>query len=160
MSIKFGGTMSFNVSKQRFYASLLILGACILLFRTIMMISQGALDVLVLWVSALLIAELLLDAACLLSSIRWWIANDKNYDRIPLRLGAAAAILHAVRALIFVLGRIGPWIDFDVRPVHRALHYTRWSSVGLYFAAIMAVLGVIGVLIIWTFRRREKKIID
>lgn len=149
--------MSFNLSKQRLYASLLILGASILLFRTIMMLSQGALEVLVLWVSALLIAEMLLDAACLLSSIRWWITNDKNNDRIPLRLGAAAAILHAVRVLIFVLGRIGPWIDFDVRPVHRALHAARWSWEGLYFAAIMSVLGVIGVLIIWTFRRRSKK---
>jgi hypothetical protein len=149
--------MSFNVPKQRLYASLLILGAGTLLSRTIVMLSQGALDVLVLWVSALLIAEMLLDASCLLSSIRWWITNDKNSDRIPLRLGAAAAILHAVRVLIFVLGRIGPWIDFDVRPVHRALHATRWSWGEVYFAAIMSVLGVIGVLIIWTFRRRAKK---
>ena len=152
--------MSFNISKLRFYASLLILGACILLFRTIMMLSQGALEVLVLWVSALLIVELLADAACLLSSIRWWIADDRNYDRIPLRLGAAAAMIHAVRVLIFVLGRVGPWIDFDVRPVHRTLHSTRWSSGGLYFAAIMTVLGVIGVLIIWRLRRRAKKRFD
>jgi hypothetical protein len=149
--------MSFSLSKQRFYASLLILGACILLFRTIMMLFQGALEVLVLWVSALLIAELVLDAACLGSSIRWWIADDKEYDRTPLRLGAAAALLHAARVLIFVLGRVGPWINFDVRPAQRALHSTRWSWEGVYFAAIMTVLGVIGVLIIWRLRRRTKK---
>ena len=149
--------MSSNVSKQRFYASLLMLGACILLFRTIMMLSQGALDVLVYWASVLLIVELLLDAACLLSSMRWWIADDKNYDRIPLRFGAAAALLHAVRVLVFVLGRIGPWIDFDVRPEQRALHSSRWSWEEIYFAAIMAALGVIGVLIIWTIRRRSRK---
>jgi len=149
--------MGFNLSKQRLYASLLILGACILLFRTIMMLAQGALNVLVLWVSVLLFAELLIDLSCILSSIFWWINNDKNKARIPLRLGATAAILHAVRVLIFVLGRVGPWIDFDVRPEHRALHYTRWSWGWLYFAAILSVLGVIGVLIIWTLRRRAKR---
>jgi hypothetical protein len=122
-----------------------------------MMLSQGALDILVLWVSAVLIAEMLLDSACLLSSIKWWIANDRKYDSIPLRLGAAAAILHAFRVLIFVLGRIGSWLDFDVRPAHRALHSTRWSMGQVYFAAIMSVLGLIGVLIIWTIRRRAKK---
>ncbi|NIM90193.1 MAG: hypothetical protein GTO17_04515 [Candidatus Aminicenantes bacterium] len=149
--------MSFNISKQRLYASLLVLGAGFLFFRTIMMLSQGALDVLVLWASALLIAEMLLDAAWLLSSVRWWITNDKNKDRIPLRLGAAAVLFHAVRVLVFVLGRIGPWIDFDVRPVHRALHAARWNWEGVYFAAIMSALSVIGVVIIWIFRRRAKK---
>ena len=149
--------MSLNVSKQRLYASLLILGACILLCRTITMVSQGALGVLVLWVSVLLVAEVLIDAGCLLSAIRWWIANDKAYDRLPLRLGAGAAILHAVRVLIFVLGRVGPWIDFDVRPGQRVLHSARWSWEGIYFAAIMSVLGVIGVIIIWILRRRAKR---
>lgn len=149
--------MSLKVSRQRLYASLLILGACILLFRTITMLSQGALGVLILWVSVFLIAELLIDAGCLLSSIRWWITNDKANDRLPLRLGAGAAILHAVRVLIFVLGRVGPWIDFDVRPEQRVLHSSRWSWSGLYFAATMSVLGVIGVLVIWTLRRQAKK---
>jgi hypothetical protein len=148
--------MNFNLSKQRIYASLLILGACILLFRTIVMVSQGYLAILIFWVSALLIAEMLVDAACLATSIRWWIADDKKYDSIPLRFGAAVAILHAIRVLVFILGRIGPWIDFDVRPVHRALHHTRWSPWQLYFAGILSVLGVIGVIVIWTCRRRAK----
>jgi hypothetical protein len=124
------------------------------------MISQGNLSIFVVWVSALLIAELLLDAGCLVSSIRWWIKNDKNYDRTPLRFGAAAAIFHAFRVLVFVVGRLGPWIDFDVKPAHRALHSTRWTYEGVYFAAIMSVLGLIGVLIIWIFRRRAKKNIN
>jgi hypothetical protein len=149
--------MSFKISKQRIYASLLMLGACILLFWTVKMFFQGDPAILVWWVSALLLAEMMLDAACLLSSVRWWIADDKRYDSIPLRFGAAAAILHAFRVLIFVLGRVGPWIDFDVKPVHRAIHYTRWSPWHLYFAGIMSVLGLIGVFVIWTNRRRANK---
>ena len=70
--------MSMKISKQRIYDSLLILGACVLMFCTIMMLSQGALGFLVAWVSALLIAEMLLDAACLLSSVRWWIADSEH----------------------------------------------------------------------------------
>jgi hypothetical protein len=149
--------MSLKLSKQRIYASLLILGACLLLFRTIMMLSQGALGVLVLWVSILLIAELLIDTGCIVSSVGWLRANDATKAGIPLRFGAAAAILHAARVLIFVLGRVGPWIDFDVRPEHRALHSVRWSWGWLYFAAIMSVLGVIGVIVIWILLRSAKK---
>lgn len=148
--------MNSGISKQRLYAFLLALGAGILLFRTIMMLSGGALTVLVLWVSVLLIIELFLDFSCLLSSIRWWIKNDKHTAHIPLQLGAASAILHAVRVLVFVLGRVGPWIDFDVKPEHRNLHFTRWTWAGVYFAAIMSVLGVIGVVIIWLLRRKAK----
>jgi hypothetical protein len=140
--------MIFNLSKQRVYAALLILGSGILLFRTIQMLSNNAFDYLVLWVFILLIAELLIDAGCLISSVWWWISNDQNNDSIPLRFGAAATILHAVRVLIFVLGRTGPWINFDVRPEHRALHHLRWTWFWVYFAAIMSVLGVIGVVII------------
>ena len=121
------------------------------------MLSEGSLAILALWVSVLLIAELLSDAGCLLSSVRWWITNDESKAHIALKIGASAAILHAIRVLIFVLGRIGPWIDFDVRPEHRALHYTRWSRSGLYFAAIMSILGVVGVLIIWRLRRQTQK---
>ena len=145
------------IAKQRIYASLLIIGACILLFRTITMISEGSLAILVLWVSILLVAEFSVDFACLLSSIFWWISNDKNKASTPLKLGASAAILHAVRVLIFVMGRVGPWIDFDVRPEHRALHPTRWNWSEVYFASGLTVLGLIGVLVIWILRRRARR---
>ena len=145
-------------SRQRIYASLLALGAGILLYRTITMIVQGSLSVLVLWVSILLIAELLLDLSCLMGSIRWWLKNDKSKSQLPLRLGAAAAILHALRVLVFVMGRIGPWIDFDVRPDQRALHEARWTWTGVYFAAIMSILGLIGVMVIWMLIRRARRI--
>lgn len=152
----FGVIMISNISKQRFYASLLILGSCILLFRTIKMVADGSLGVLVWWVSVLLVTELLLDAGCLFSSISWWKSNDATKARTPLRFAASVVILHFVRVYIFVLGRVGPWLDFDVRPEHRALHATRWSWGGVYFAAIISFLSVIGLLIIWLLRRRAK----
>jgi hypothetical protein len=154
---KSGENVTFIKSKQRLYASLLILGACILLFRTITMLSEGDINVLVVWVSVLLIAELLIDLSCLVSSIIWWIVNDASKDKLPLRFGAAAALLHAVRVLIFIMGRVGPWFDFDVRPEQRALHSSRWSWGWVYFAAIMSILGVVGVIVIWQFRRRARK---
>ncbi len=147
--------MGVTVSKQRVYATFLILGACILLFRTVMMITGEALTVLVLWVSILLIAEFLIDSGWLVSALFWWITDDESKAHIPLRLAAAAIILHGIRVLIFVLGRVGPWVDFDVRPEHRALHDARWSWGWLYFAAIMSILGVIGVITVWRFRRRS-----
>jgi len=149
--------MAAKASKQRVYASLLMLGSCILLFRSQFMIYSGALDINVLWVSVLLVAEFFVDLGCFISTIYWWIKNDENKAYIALRFGAAAAILHAFRVLIFVLGRTGPWIDFDVKPVHQAMHPTRWNWDQVYFAAIMSILGIIGVIIIWRIRRRRKK---
>lgn len=149
--------MEKKVSRQRIYASLLALGACILLYRTTTMISQGALNILALWVSVLLIIETLIDLSCLLTTIPWWISKDRAKSKIPLRFGAAAAIFHALRVLVFVLGRVGPWVNFDVRPEHHAAHAETWTWTGVYFAAIMAVLGVIGVIIIWLLIRRAKK---
>lgn len=58
-------------SRQRLYASLVILGACILLFRTVLMMAQGAMAVLVAWVSGLLMAEFVLDVTTLAGSVRW-----------------------------------------------------------------------------------------
>jgi hypothetical protein len=147
--------MTINISKQRLYASLLILGSAILLFRTIHMLVYDAFDYLVLWVFVLLIAELLIDAGCLISSIWWWITNDPSNDSIPLRFGAAATILHAIRVGIFAMGRFGPWINFDVRPEHQALHHTRWTWPHVYFAIVMSCLGLLGVFIIWQLRKRS-----
>jgi len=149
--------MTLNLPKQRLYASFLILGAGILLFRTMIMLAQGSLGVLVVWVSILLFTELLLDAGWLYSAIGWFIADDERKSHVPLRLAAAGIILHAVRVYIFVLGRVGPWLDFDVGLEQRALHHTRWTWSGVYFALIMATLGVIGVIVVWAIRRLHKK---
>jgi hypothetical protein len=148
--------MDRNPERQRLFASLLILGAGILLFRTVTMIVQGNFGILVLWVSFLLILEMVTDISCIIASIPWWISRDKTKNRLPLRIGAAAAILHAIRVLIFVLGRTGPWVNFDVRPEHRALHDSRWSWGWVWFAAFMSVLGITGVIAIWVVRRRKR----
>ena len=143
-------------SKHRFYAFLLILGSSILLYRVFTLISNGFLTMMAKWVAALLIIELLIDLVCLVLSIMWWRTNNKENEQNSLRFGAAAALLHAVRVLIFVLGRVGPSVDFDVRPEFIFLYQTTWTWSGLYFAAIMATLGVIGVIVIWRTRARLK----
>jgi hypothetical protein len=132
-----------------------MLGASIIIFRTIrMMAVEQAFDILVPWVIALLIAEFLIDLSCFLSSARWMISNKLEYARLPLRLGAAAAILHAIRVLVYVLGRTGPWVNFDVKPEYHAEYTFEWFWV--YFAAILAFLGVAGVIIIWRIIRYRR----
>jgi hypothetical protein len=145
-------------SSLRLYASLLALGASVLLARTVVMLAQGAMKVLVPWVSSLLLAECLLDITTLVGSVWWWVRDEADRERFALRAGAAATILHAVRVLIFVLGRAGPWVDFDVRPEQRALHAESWSWGQVYFAAVLSALGVIGVVVIWMWRRRRNKL--
>jgi len=121
------------------------------------MIIQGNLSILVPWVSFLLVAELLIDLSCAVFSVIWWISNDASRDSIPLKLGATAAILHAFRVLVFVIGRLGPWIDFEIKPEQRALHYSRGELSWVYFAAVMSILSIIGVVVIWWFRRQSRR---
>jgi hypothetical protein len=143
------------VSKQRIYAFLLILGASILLFRTLrLLFFEQGLEMLVLWVIILTVLESIIDSCCIIGSLRWLISNDALKATFPLRLGAAAAILHAIRVLIYVLGRTGPWVNFDVKPIYRSSYSFDWFWV--WFAAILSVLGVIGVIVIWKLRRRSK----
>ena len=129
-------------------------GASVLLYRTLSMVfAEQAFEILVWWVIALLIAEFLIDLACLLSTIPWLIRGDSFFARWPLRLGATAAILHAIRVLIYVLGRTGPWINFDVKPDQREAYSFDWFWV--YFAAILSILGVAGVIVIWRIIRHR-----
>ena len=67
--------------RQRLYASLLALGASILLFRTIAMVAKGSMTVLMPWVSSLLVAESVLDVTTLLASVRCWMAGAERYPR-------------------------------------------------------------------------------
>lgn len=143
------------ISKQRIYAFFLILGASILVFRTLrLMFFEQGLEILVLWVIILTIVEFLIDFSCIIGSLRWLISNDALKATFALQLGAAAAIFHAIRVLIYVLARTGPWFNFDVKPIYRSSYSFEWFWV--WFAATLAVLGVIGVIVIWRLRRRAK----
>ncbi len=146
-----------TVRRQRLYAALLGLGASILLSRTIIMLRGGALDVLVGWVSALLVLELLIDTFTLLGSLRWCVTGAERHATPALRFGAAAAILHALRVLVFALGRVEPFLDLDVRPEQRLDHAQPWSWGEVYFASTLSVLGVLGVIAIWRLRGRARR---
>ena len=90
-----------------------------------MFFEQG-LEILVLWVIILTIVEFIIDFSCIIGSLRWLISNDALKATFPLQLGAAAAILHAIRVLIYVLGRTGPWVNFDVKPIYRSSYSFDW----------------------------------
>lgn len=142
------------MNRTRLYAALLVLGAGILLYRTIALLTSGAWPVLMPWVIALDLVEMAIDVTVIVAAIRWGVSTRARHASLALRAGAAAAILHAVRVLVFVMGRVGPWKDFDVRPAERALHAARWTWGEVWFAGILSVLGVVGVIVIWWFRHR------
>ena len=149
--------MKLSIPKQRLFAGLIMFGIAMLLFRTIKMISQGALDRLAVWVSALLIIEFIIDLACFLTSARWFITNDKQKSKFPLYFAAAATILHAIRVFIYAIGRVGPWINFDMKPEYLAEHEVNWSLGWLYFAVIMSVVGLIVLFEIWRYLKSKSK---
>ncbi|MFW2335700.1 hypothetical protein [Ilumatobacter sp.] len=134
---------------------LLIVGACVLLYRTVALLAGEARTVLKRWVVALTVIEMIVDVVAVVAAARWWRTRALDHARLPLRLGAVAAVVHAVRVLVFVLGRTGPWVDVDVRPEHRADHNQRWSWAQVVFAGVMSTLGIVGVVAVWRVRRRS-----
>lgn len=140
---------------HRFGAGLLFVGADVLLYRTIALLTGSARVVLRSWVVVLTVVEMAIDVVTVVTTARWWRSGAPGHARPALRCGAAATLVHAVRVLVFVVGRTGPWVDFDVRPEHRADHGSRWRWVEVVFAAVMSLLGIIGVGIVWRVRRRS-----
>lgn len=141
---------------RRALATLLFLGAAFLLYRTIAMLAGGAVHQLVPWVVALLFLELVIDAITMAACLRWGTTLASRHGLQVFRLTAAVVIVHAVRVLIFVLGRVGPWLDFDVQPWARAGHAARWTWFGVYFAGSMSALSVVVLVIVWLYWRRRK----
>jgi len=134
---------------------LLIAGAGILLYRTIALLAGGAGRILKRWVVGLTIVEMVVDIFTMVGGARWWVSREPTEASLALRAGAVATLLHALRVAVFVLGRTGPCVDFDVRPEKRATHKERWNWKQVAFAGILSVLGVIGVLVIWLVRRKR-----
>ncbi len=141
-------------NRQRTYATVVGLGICILLVRTIIMLTDGSMTTMVAWASALLVVEFLVDVAVVLSAAWWWIGGTAARARLPLRVTVAAVITHAARVAIYILGRTGPWHNFDVRPAFRAEQVAEWHWV--IFAGLMAFLSLVVVAIIWWMRGRSR----
>jgi len=151
---------------------LLMFGASVLLYRTVSMIYHGAASVLVPWVAALIWIEMILDGACVVAAVPWFVASLREDDEdgaasastaprssLPLRIGAACTAFHAFRVAIFVSGRCseGRWKDFDVRPERRSDHGTRWEWWHVYFAGTLSALGLVVMLLIWKQRRSSSR---
>jgi hypothetical protein len=132
---------------------LLVLGAGVLVYRTVTMLTDGSATVLVPWVAATIWIELALDGAAMLAAGGWAWTGRAAHERAALWLAAIVTVVHALRVLVFVLGRT-VWIDFDVRPEHRLDDRERWTWFGVWFAASMsaASLGVMA-MIVWLRRR-------
>jgi len=140
-------------NRQRIYATLVGLGIWVLLFKTIVMLTDGSLTVQMIWVSALLVLEFLVGAGVFLGAAWWWLGGTASRTRLPLRLTATAIIVHALRVLIYVLGRTGPWHNFDLRPEFRAGQEAEWLWV--IFAGAMSVISLVALVVIWRLRRRR-----
>lgn len=145
--------MSEHQDASRGAPVLLFGGAGILLGRAIALLAGGAGRVLRPWVVALTWLEMATDATTMAGAVRWFRSGDPAHARLPMRAGAIATLLHAGRVAVFILGRTGPWHDFDVRPEARADHDERWTWAQVVFAGVMSVLGVIGVVLVWRRRR-------
>ena len=140
-------------NRQRTYATLVGLGIWILLFRTIVMLTDGSLGTSMPWVSVLLVLEFAANVGTFMTAVWWWIGASEARARLPLRFTASAVVLHAVRVAIYVLGRTGPWHNFDVRPEARASQVADWHWV--IFAGTMASLSLVATAMIWWIRRRH-----
>jgi hypothetical protein len=132
---------------------LLFGGAGVLLGRTIALLGGGAARVLRPWVVALTWIEMAVDAVTMAGALRWFRSGDPAHARLPMRAGATAALLHAARVAVFILGRTRPCRDFDVRPEKRADHDERWTWGQVVFAGVMSIAGVVGVAVVWRSRR-------
>lgn len=144
------------MKKDNIYSSLLILGAGILLFRTIRLLTvENGWNRLAGWVIVLTFTEMAIDALCIIYSFRWQLKHSNPSRSISLRLGATAAIFHAFRVLIYVIGRVGPWYNFDLRSEFRSNRNA--DMFWVYFAAILSVLGILGVIIIYLLIKRSKR---
>lgn len=142
--------MTFYKSQQAWYATILIGGALILLLRTVVMWTNGSLELLKPWVGGLLIAEFALDLGWLLAAVRWLLFRKWDHAPLALWLCAAAIWLHLVRVYVFVFGRTGPWINWDVRPERLMEFNNQWSWTDVYLAGTLSVLGALGT--IWVYR--------
>lgn len=144
-----------RAASQRTYAILIAVGASILLYRTVSLaFFEGGLQKLLPVFVVLTFVEMAVDAACLGFSIRWAVHADSAYARVPLRLGAAATLIHFLRVAVFALGRTELFRNFEVRPEYRQTY--EMDVFWVYFASVLALLGVVGVVVIFLILRTRR----
>lgn len=144
-----------RAASQRTYAILIAVGASIPLYRTVSLaFFEGGLQKLLPVFVVLTFVEMAVDAACLGFSIRWAVHADGAYARVPLRLGAAATLIHFLRVAVFALGRTELFRNFDVRPEYRQTY--EMNVFWVYFASVLALLGVVGVVVIFLILRTRR----
>ena len=146
--------MGATQTKQKIYAALLALCAGILLFRTIRLLTVENGWELANWVIVLTFVEMIIDISCIIYSLKWLVSNSNRSKSRALRLGAAAALVHAFRVLIYALGRTATFHNFDVKPQFRTTHHV--DMLWVYFAATLSVLGILGVIIIWIVIQKHR----
>ena len=130
-------------------------GAAFMLWRTIVLISAGTLGVYVPWVGGLLVVEAAVDSMTLGLAVLWLVTGRSSHQKMTLRATVAVVLVHALRVSIFVLGRTGPWIDFDIRPEERVRYAESWSWTGVVIAGGLAALSICALLAVW-YRSRHR----
>lgn len=141
----------------RLAAAGLVLGSGFLLARTVMLMAEGHLRTYTWWAAGLLGLEFFVDAVAAGAGVAWLVTRRPGHATLALRAVAAMILMHAVRVVVFVLGRTGPWVDFDVRPPYRTEYATTWTWFEVWFAGTGAALSVIVLVLVWRLRIRTSK---
>lgn len=140
--------------RTRLPAAGVVAGSGFLLARTIVLMAGGALRLYSGWAAALLAIEFVVDAATVVAGGVWFVTRQAHHRTRALRAVAVMILVHAVRVMVFVLGRTGPWVDFDVRAQRRAEYATTWRWFDVWLAGTGATLSLIVLAVVWRRRRR------
>jgi len=139
----------------RTFAALLMLAAPILIYRAAFLIWTGVASRYVIWLNVLTWIELLLAVSIVGAALVWLVSGGRAWCALTLRLTAAIILLHAFRVAVFVIARVGPWIDFDVRPEERPVDPAGWDWFQIWFASAMAGLSLLVLFGVLIWRRRR-----
>ena len=152
----------YRLDTEAISPGILIIGSLILFTRTILMIKNGALSILIPWVAFTIPLEMLLDGITAVSCSIWmYYVFKKSCSTLKIRsislyFSACCTSLHALRVSIFVLGRYPFVKDFDVRREYRSDHSRRWRWWQVYLAAILSFIGLLIMLIFWYYLKKCK----
>ena len=88
-----------NMNKQKAFSLLIIIGASILLFRTIRLLTvENGWETLATWVIVLTFIEMFVDICCIIFSFQWLLKLSLKSKLISLRLAVSSMGRTSVRA--------------------------------------------------------------